>query len=269
MDWYSVGIAAVCGGVAGAIGAMAASVFKKKQAKAITSAVITVVLFMALFGWAKETIIADHAEQATLAKFESLIVGNPAYKSIQEFAPETMTEVRNYIKLAVSEKHDYSTVEATTRQIIASVIGTRLPKASDAAILNAIQLTVDQMRLLRERNDGSCFRFLFPHVDGGIRALDVFSQELMDRDYASTSLILSTYDDTRELPEERDAREVLSPIYEALFQKYAQEAVAEMADVTADGIDKSRICSISLDLYEMILALEDKDAVTALRWMFE
>jgi len=269
MDWYSVGVAAVCGGLAGAIGALVAGVVKKKQAKPIISTVVTVVLFMALFAWAKGTIIADHREQAALAEFETLLAGNPAYKSIQEFAPETLTEVRSYLKTAVSENHDSLSAETNTRQIIASVIASRLPKASDAAILNTIQLTVDQMISLGERGDDSCFRFLFPHVDGGIRALNVFSQELMDRDYESTRLILSTYDDTREIPAEGHAMEVLNPVYAALIQKYGQEAVAEMADVTADGVDKSRICSISIDLYAMILARGDEDAVTALRWMLK
>ena len=51
MDWYSIGVAAVCGGIAGAIGGLAATVFKKKQVKQIISPVVTVVLFVALFAW--------------------------------------------------------------------------------------------------------------------------------------------------------------------------------------------------------------------------
>lgn len=269
MDWYSVVVAAACGGVAGAIGALVAMGFKNKRAKPIISTVVTVLLFTALFAWAKVTIVADHREQAALAEFDALVIGNPAYESIQEFAPEAMNEVRNYLKKAVRENHDSLLVETSTRQITASVIVSRLPKASDAAILNAIQLTVDQMKWLDDRGDGSCFRFLFPHVDGGIRALDVFSQELMDRDYESTRLILSTYDVTREIPAEAHAMEVLNPVYVELFQTYGQEAVAELADVTVDGIDRSQICSILIDLYAMILARADEDAATALRWMFK
>ena len=269
MDWYSVGVAAVCGGIAGAIGALVASRIKNNQARQIISTVVTVALFLALFAWAKGTIIADLREQAALAQFESIVAENPAYVSMQEFAPEAVMEVRNYLKVAVIENHDSLVAETNVRQIVAGVIASRMPKASDAAILNAVQLTVDQMTSLNERNDDSCFRFLFPHVDGGISALNVFSQELMDRDYASTRLILSTYDDTREIPAEALAMEVLNPVYAALFQKYGQEALTEMADVTADGIDKSRLCTFSIDLNEMILARGDEDAVTALRWMYK
>ena len=269
MDWYSVGVAAICGGLAGAIGALLASGFKKTRTKTIVSTVVTVVLFSALLAWANGTIIADHKEQAALAEFETTIVGNPAYESIQEFAPEAMEEIRSYLKKAVRENHGSLLAETNTRKIMASVIASRLPKASDAAILNAIQLAVDQMKWLDQRGDDSCFKFLFPHVDGGIRALSVFSQEDMDRDYESTRLILSTYDETREIPTEGHAMEVLNPVYVALFQTHGQEAVAEMADVTADGINRSQICSISIDLYAMILARENEDAVTALRWMLK
>ena len=72
MDWYSIGVAAACGAIAGVIGALAASMFTKKQARPIVSTVVTIVLFSVLFSWAKATIIADHRQQAALAEFEAL-----------------------------------------------------------------------------------------------------------------------------------------------------------------------------------------------------
>jgi hypothetical protein len=54
-----------------------------------------------------------------------------------------------------------------------------------------------------------------------------------------------------------------------LFEKYGQDRVAQLADVTAPGIDREEICTISTDLYVMILAGADEEAVTVLSWMFD
>ena len=267
MDWYSVGVAAICGAVAGGIGALVASGINNKRLKPIVTTVVTIALFTALFAWSKSTIVADHREQAVLAEFDAMTAANPAFEAIREFAPETMDDILGYLRKAVREEHDALLIETNTRQIVATVVGSRLPKASEAAVLNSIQMTVDQMKWLHEREDDSCFKYLFPQVDGGISANDVMSKELMDRDYESTRQILSTYDDKQEIPTEENAMQVLSPVYVALFEQYGQESVMQLADVTVEGVDRSQICSITIDLYAAILARPQHEAVTALRWM--
>ncbi|MDX1402975.1 MAG: hypothetical protein R3192_00480 [Woeseiaceae bacterium] len=267
MDWYSVGVGAVCGGIAGAVGTLVAYTIKRDTSRQIVGAIVSIVLFSVLFAWAKATIIADRKQQEVLAEFENLAETNPAFQSIQDFAPEKMSEIREYLDIAVSENHDELLVETNVRQIVASLISDRMPKASDEALLNSIQLTVDQLKWLSNKENDACFRYLFPQVDGGLAVQDMFSQELIARDYESTRMILSSYEAEREIPNEDSAMQIINPVYATLFAKYGSEAVAELADVSVDGIDKSRVCSITIDLYDTILARPEEDAVTALRWM--
>jgi hypothetical protein len=269
MDWYQVGVAAACGGVAALIGAAAGSLVRNAKYKPIAVTVVTVVMMAVLFAWAKTTIVAEHKHEVALAEFEALAKDNPAFGALREYAPEVMTEVRSYLGEAVKQSHTPLQIETRTREIIFGVVTGRLSRASDAAVINSVQLSVDQMKWLHARGDDSCFRYLFPQVGGGISAAEVFSEELLARDYESTRRILSTYDEDRAIPSAEQATAILNPIYLALFEKYGQDRVAQLADVTAPGIDREEICTISTDLYVMILAGADEEAVTVLRWMFD
>jgi hypothetical protein len=268
VDWYQAGVGAACGGLAGAIGVLAGRLVKDARLKAIVVTIITVVLMTGFYSWARNTIILDHKAQIAYAEFEALTKENPAFAALQEFAPEVLDDVRAYLDEAVRDSHTALQVETNTRALIFGVVTGRLSKASDAALINSVQLSVDQMQWLHARDDDSCFRYLFPQVDGGIQAGDVFSPELIARDHESTRLILSTYDENRVVPSEEQAMAVLNPIYVALFDRHGQDRVAQLADVSASGVDRSLVCAISTDLYAMILAGPGDEALTALRWMF-
>lgn len=269
MDWYAIGIAGACGAIAAAAGTLIASAIKDKNRSGIVNLIVTGVLFAALYAGANATLIQAHRAQLASEELELLARGNPAFMALEQYAPEVMEEFRVYFRAAIEEGRDPLDIETNLRQIMAGVIGSRLPKASNHALSNSIQLTVDQMRWLRERGDDSCFRFLFPEVNGGIRALEVFSSNLMERDYASTQLILSSYDESQPMPRNEDVVETLNGIYGQLFEKFGRESVAQLADVSAPDIDKAQVCSILIELYASILALPEKESAQTLRWILQ
>ena len=140
MDWYSVGIAAGCGAVAGGIGSLVSFATKGKKAKQIIQTIVTVVLFSVLYALANNSIIPDHKKQVALAQFELEILGNPAFEALEEYAPEAMEEVRSYLGKAVDESHDALLVQTNTRQILSITLVSRIGKASDSAILEVSEL---------------------------------------------------------------------------------------------------------------------------------
>lgn len=267
MDWYSIGIAAVCGAIAAGIGTLVAGMVSAPGAKRAVQLVVTIGLFAGLFGYAKSNFLADHRKEGAIAAFEANIEGNPAFEAIEQYSPDTMAEIRSYLDRAVDESHDALTVENSTRLIISKTIAEKLPYSSDEAVINLIDLTTEQMRLLRARGGDGCFRFLFPEVAGGISAMGVFPDDVMQRDYESTRLILSTYDPSRRIPGENEAMTVLNPLYQELFDEYGVESVAQLANVALPGVDREEVCDISISLYASILDQPRPEALTALRWM--
>ena len=269
MDWYSVGIAAGCGAVAAGVGSLVSLATKGKKAKQIIQTIVTVVLFSVLYAFANNGIIPDHKKQVALAQFESEILGNPAFEALKEYAPEAMEEIRTYLGKAVDESHDALLVQTNTRQILAKTLVTRIGKSSDSAILEMSELLIDQMKILDKRGDDSCFRFLHPAVAGGIDATQVFSNEIMNRDYESTKSILSSFDENRPAPHESQALQIFNPIVASLVDKYGQPAVAQLNSVSAPETDRSLVCAVTMELYSAIAARPADETVIVLRWMFK
>ncbi|MDX1499332.1 MAG: hypothetical protein R3176_05515 [Woeseiaceae bacterium] len=267
IDWFSVGVAAGCGAVAAGVASWVAGKVAGDKAKPAVTAVGTAILFGALYAWANLTIIAQHERQKALGEFDALVAAHPAYQALAEYAPETLDDIRLYVQVAVAEDHDPVRVENSIRQMLGNVVASRLPQASDAAVLDAIELAVDQMSLLHAAGDDSCFRYLFPSVDGGIRVLDYFSEDMMQRDAESTRRVLATYDPGRKLPSQDQAMAVLEPVYADLFATYGAETVAQFDNVDAPGTDRTQLCAMSIDLYRGILANTEEDAARALRWL--
>jgi hypothetical protein len=269
MDWYSVGIAAGCGAIAGGIGAVVSRAAIGGKSQTIIHTIVTVGLFSVLYAWANNSIIADHKKQVALAQFESEILGNPAFEALKEYEPEAMEDIRSYLDEAVDNSHDSLLIQTNTRQILSNILVSRIPKASDSALLEMSGLLIDQMTALHERGDDSCFRFLHPNVAGGIDAAAVFSGEMMGRDYAATESILSSFDENRAAPDEEQAMRIFNPIVANLVDKHGQAAVAQLSNVTAQETDRSLVCAMTIDLYTEITVRPVDETAIVLRWMFK
>lgn len=268
MDWYSVGIAAACGAVAGMVGAVVSFATKNKKGNQIIQTVVTVVLFSVLYAVANNTLIPNHKKEAALAQFESEILDNPAFEALKEYEPEAMAKIRAYLDRAIDESHDPLIVQTNTRQILSDVLASRIGKASDSAVLEIAELLIDQMSILSQRQDDSCFRFLHPTVAGGIDATEVFSEELMARDYRSTASILSTYDANRAEPDETRAQDVFNPIIKSVVDEYGESAVAQLNNVTSPETDRALVCTVTLGLISAIANRPPEESVLVFRWMF-
>ena len=269
MDLFSIFVGMVCGVIAGAAGALAGKLAKTQKMQQVVTVAVMVAVFTGLFGVAKTTIIADRRAEATMSEFEAAAENNPAFRAIREYAPEEMDKINAYLEQAARESHSPGTVEDTTRQLIAGLIATRIARASDAAILNTIDLTMDQVEWLYDRGDDSCFKLLHPQVAGGIRAQLVFNEELMQRDFESTRMILASYDETRAVPDPAVASELLNPVFVQLFERHGPDALNGLADVTNPETDRRLVCRMTVELFDGLLALPEEDTLTVLRWMFD
>lgn len=231
--------------------------------------IVTIVLFTVFFAIAKSTIIADHKNEAALAAFEEEILGNPAFDALKQYEPEAMARIYAYLEVALDESHDPLMIQTNSRQILSDTLVLRISKSSDEALLNMSDLLIEQMTFLSKRDDDSCFKYLHPLVDGGLDAIGLFPDEMLSRDYESTAGILSTYDETRQIPSQEQAMTVFVPIVEILNEKHGPENVALLNAAADPNTDRAALCTVTLDLYSQLLARPQDEAILAMRWMFD
>ncbi|XXN65716.1 hypothetical protein ACRQ84_09330 [Enterobacter ludwigii] len=145
-------------------------------------------------------------------------------------------------------------------------VNKRLTRTPDAAILNYVRVSVEEMRALQQQEPQRCFRFLYPQVNGGVNLQQVLSPELNQRDAEALETLLQQ-STGKELPlDQTAAQRDLQSVVEKLYSKWGDRL--QQLNMPADtAVDRSAMCAMSIDLYSGILALPDKQAANLLRKM--
>ncbi len=263
MDWYSIGLAALSGGFA----ALIASLIFGKTAKKTAYIIVVVILFVVFNLLSKQFILPEINAYKAKSDIESSFENVPAFASIKKYDPE----IYKKLLLSLTEASDkgYSRQEAIdlVRTQLTGLVVSRLPHASDEAIISYLSVMVEEMGELQSQGEDLCFKFLFPQVAGGIDGQKLFSQKTQKKNLAALDEIIKTSNLKRPLPAEKDVMPFIEPVFVNLFQKYGDD-ISMIESPLASNIDKTKVCNITKNLYKQIIELPIEQAAPTLRWMF-
>ncbi|WP_417442047.1 hypothetical protein [Idiomarina sp.] len=273
MDWYSVGLAAASGCIAALIASL---IFvknkenkenKEKKEKKVGFTIVFIVLFFTLNTLSKQFILPEVNAYKAKSDVESVFDEVPAFVSIKKHEPVIYQKLKDSI--ADAARNDYSqqqTIDLIRTQI-AGLVESRLPHASDEAILAYMNVMVSSMEELQRQGLGLCYRFLFPQVEGGVDGRKVFSQETQKKDLLALDKIIKTSDSKKKIPSDSDVMPYLGPILAGIYTKFGDD-ISMIKNPTAKNVDKGKVCIMTMEIYKNILALPPEQAANALRWMF-
>ncbi|MDE1188521.1 MAG: hypothetical protein PW844_18920 [Pantoea sp.] len=146
------------------------------------------------------------------------------------------------------------------------LVNQRLMRASDAAIINYISVSVEEMKALQQQDAQTCFRFLYPQVIGGINLQRMLSPALNQRDAQALDELLAQSTGDDQVVDNQVAQRDLQKVVETLYGKWGDRL--QQLNMPADTtVDRSAMCAMSIDLYSGILALPAKQAANLLRKM--
>lgn len=149
---------------------------------------------------------------------------------------------------------------------LADVINQRLMRASDKAVVNYIDVSVQEMQALNQRDPQLCFRYLYPQVSGGVNVENTLSAELNQLDAQAMEQLLLDSTGAEQPMDKVTAQRDLQNIVAHLYKKWGDKL--QQLNMPADtAVDRSSMCMMSIDLYSAILALPDKQAANLLRRM--
>lgn len=263
MNYYSIGLAAVSGCLAAIIAGL---IFGKKSEKKTVYTIVTVLLF-AIFNTASKNLILPKLNALKAkAEIESVFKDIPAFSSIKKYEPATYQKIINQVSEAVKKGHSQKEVAYMVRHHISRLVESRLPHASDEAIVAYMKVMVKEMEELLALGNGLCYKFLFPQLVESVNAREVFSKETQYNDLEALDAIIRTSINKRKLPSEAVVLPLLEPIFTELQAKFGDD-VSMIENPTAIGIDKERVCQITKELYIKILDLPTQQAASVLRWI--
>ena len=206
----------------------------------------------------------QRAQQQMLA--EEQLAQTPGYRVLQQQEPALWQLLVQELlhKIRAGESAQQATGEL--RGWLAEVINQRLMRAPDAAVVNYIRVSVQEMQALNKINAQLCFRYLYPQVNGGVNLIKTLSPALNQLDaQAMEVLLLSSVQ--ADLPVDKEASQRdLQNVVAGLYKKWGDRL--QQLNMPADtAVDRSSMCAMSIDLYSAILALPDKQAANLLRRM--
>jgi hypothetical protein len=134
-------------------------------------------------------------------------------------------------------------------------------------VFEYISVTMDELDEIYEGGGDLCHQFLFPQPGRFLDVRDHVSKELLAADLAALAKVIETSaKDPQEPPTEAEVMPQLQPVFLSLAGKYGDE-LSLMQNPTAPGVDKRRVCELTSDLYDEILAMSPSDGGRVLRFM--
>jgi hypothetical protein len=143
----------------------------------------------------------------------------------------------------------------------------RLAHASDEAV-NALlgDMIANARALARQPGDG-CFRFLFPQVAGPpdvAKYIDAPSQaRTLDR---LAEVIRTSAESPVPLPDPATVQDKLAEVVNATYEQYGTDAQM-VAHVDDPRVDRAKVCTVTLSLYERVMAWPPADSSALIRVM--
>ncbi len=198
---------------------------------------------------------------------EAVLLEQPVYRILKKHEPGVYEELVNeYRTYARAETRRENFINLANSQI--SVTATRnLAHASQSSVLALMQDMLATAKLLRGKPGDACFRYWFPQVLG---PPDV-AQHVDAKAQARTldlmgEVIRSSAENPAPLPAADSVKDNLANVVNATYQQYGADAQM-IAHADDPRVDRGKVCTITIAVYDRIMSLPPADASALIRAM--
>lgn len=191
----------------------------------------------------------------------------PAFASLKTHEPETYKAIiQKFIKTKESGASDLELINLV-RLETSQVINTRLPHASNSALIDYTTHTVANINMLADYSAEACHSYLFPSQESPFDPRKYFTKDQMQQSLTLMDVIIKTSKTTKKIPTENEVAPYAQPVFMKLYETHGED-VALLDNLHSSSTHKTKVCNIISDLYSNILELPREEASYVLRWMY-
>ncbi|WP_147199074.1 hypothetical protein AAGQ96_15230 [Pantoea sp. MBD-2R] len=209
-------------------------------------------------------IAPQHQRQAKLAATEKRLADMPAFRTIKVQQPELFQQLQQEFNAALQEGMNEQQALEVLRPALSDLINQRISYVSNAQLHSFMQISLEEMKLIRQKSAQLCYRFLFPQINGGINTSEVLPQALRDREMAALDTFLMQSRGAKQPMDIARSRADLQALVGTLYGKWGSDLQTLNSPAEA-GVDKSKLCDMTIDLYQSVLALPVNQSAGVLR----
>jgi hypothetical protein len=198
---------------------------------------------------------------------ESTLLEQPVYRVLKKHEREVYDKI-------VAEYKTFQRDETTRESFInfanseINLAATQsLAHASPAAVLALVKDMLITARKLQEAPDDTCFRYWFPLVSGPpdvARYIEPAAQahtlELMGE------VIRTAAEAPLPLPDPETVKDNLAKVINETYEQYGSDAQM-IAHADEPNVDRAKVCTITLSVYDRIMGLQPADSSALIRSM--
>lgn len=191
----------------------------------------------------------------------------PVYAVLDKHEPTVFERLRLEYRLVVLDRSriDIFTHEANTQ--ISNAATRHIATASDAALLGLMNDMLQKLQTLRAKSTDDCYRYLFPKISGSPDLDPYFDRASRERTLGLMAEVIRTSaEQPAAAPSPERAQALLSPIVSSLYAEYGESTQA-LSHAEEPDADRRVVCTISVALYEKVMALPQADAAVVIRSM--
>jgi hypothetical protein len=262
----SIWIAAVVGAAGGLLGGLVGMLITHNRPDSKSNRTVMTV-FVVVCAVAANQLAAPWVQGWYAAQTaESSLLDNSLYPVLKKYEPEAYAKVLAEYKLAVRDSSRMDIFQNLVIAEVSAVATRRMAHASQDALINLFREVLANMKTLSAHED-ACFRYLFPQVAGPPDISKYLDKQSQDRTLALlTEVVRTAAENPVPLPDGAQAQEKLAPVINALYAEFGSDTQM-LANASAPGVDRAKVCKIAIALYDGVLALPPPDAAAALRSM--
>jgi hypothetical protein len=195
------------------------------------------------------------------------LLEQPVYRVLEEHEPALFQELlMRYRQFRNGETREAEFVNVANARITEAATGA-LAHASQESVLALVADMVATARKLQSAAGDSCFRYWFPTVSGPPDIASVLDPGTQAHTLTLMGeVIRSASENPAALPETGDVEDNLARVINETYEEFGSDAQM-LAHTTDPRIDRTKVCTITLSLYERILRLPPEQASALIRVM--
>lgn len=251
MNWIGV----LIGAGSAALAAVLAMVFVSREKALVRGAVFAVLLVVLLVSsqlHVTPRVTAWAAGNSAMAQLES----TPTFGAIKQHHPEVFARIKASVEAAARSGAKGEALGGAARQHVMKLVEKQLPHASDESVAAYLKVTMGIAATLQQKDPALCFAMFHPQgTEGLVDMLKIVSPEQKKADLdALADVIRTAATAPQPVPTEAEVVQDLQQAASTLVARHGQD-VAMLQNPTAQGVNKSKVCAMTIEMGNGILAM--------------
>lgn len=267
MNWIGMVVGSVCG----AVGALIATLILGKKSSEGVGRLVSLAIFAMLFGLSREYVTPILHAHYNAYGIDSELSKSPAWVAMKAYEPVTYNRILDAARIRLKTGENMGKVSDEMAANVQALILKRVPTTSDAAAVAYMRVMMEEIKVLRDRGDDSCYRFLMPEgAVGHSDLIGMLPRDLSQRDGdALAEVFRAAVVEARPVPTEAQFMEAFEPVVmslQALNPRYVADMEAIGKPQTTLG-SKRYACELTMALYGEVFKLPREAAGLTLRYL--